>query len=147
MDTEAETRIDRPHSSIRSRTALRALLHEINQAIRDFLIALEVFVSCPTQDNAEHAWRESRMAWGLLLPHRGDMLRTNRTAIEELQSGIERLQLLVRDNEDVDVDLRGRLAQELIRRRDMLNALLADEGESRLRALLVSERAAAELGR
>lgn len=142
METNTDLRFHRPHLPTAVRQELPQTLREIEVAIGDFIIAVRDSIERPSPQNLERVSASSRLAWTLLLPSRREVLRSNRGIVEDFIEAVERLlQFFLEAARDADAF--ESVVEDLRRRKSLLDALLASDGERRIRELFAAERRAA----
>ena len=146
MDIQSELRIHRSHLPTAVRQEVPQTLREIRAAIDDFLIVARDLTERLNEQNVERTWESSGLAWALLLPSRRDVLQTDRAIVERFREAVEGLLRFLEDEVSQRRDAFKRLGKDLERRKSLLDALLAPNGERRIRELLASDRQAADLG-
>jgi hypothetical protein len=140
MDGSVDSRIDGPHLPTTVGHELPAKLREIESAVNSFVIAAEDFRATPSPASAGRVWGTSRLAWNLLLPHRDQLLHSDRSVVERFHAVVEQLRSSLADSPNADDEAFGRLAMDLTRRSSLLAALLTDDREHRIRELLTGAR-------
>jgi len=146
MDAKTEIRIHRPHLPNAVRKNMPEVLREIESAIDDFTSAGTALLERFDQESAQRVWTSSRVAWALLLPHRQPVLRERRFLVQRFCDLAGQLHDFLQTRKGRKDATFQRLAEDLARRKALLSALLAENGEPRIRELLNAERMAAGVG-
>jgi hypothetical protein len=115
-------------------------LIEIEAATNEFLAAANDFARHPNHENAERVWTSSRLAWSLLLPYRTQVIETNRPIAERFREGVQTLRQFLAAHVIPPDDVFQHLLTDLTHRESLLDALLALDGEPRIRELLTATR-------
>jgi hypothetical protein len=146
MDATPESLVHGPHLPNAVRENLPQVLREIESAIDDLVRAAQAFLQDPSQRNAEQVWLCGRLAWVLLLPYRRRVLRDKRLLIERFRRAVARTHGYLREGSRPKGELFERLLEDLGRREMLLSAMLAEDGEPRVRELLTADRMSVAVG-
>lgn len=146
MDNSAdvEHRFHGPHLPTTARQQLPETLKEIESAITEFLGAADDLIQDFSRPGAKRVWVSSRMAWSLMFPYRRPMLQTSRPLLEEFRTMVRRLREALETGTPVEGEFFEYLQKDLSRRESLLDALLSENSETRIRDLLAAERRAVE---
>jgi hypothetical protein len=146
MDTTADAgcRFHGPHLPTTVRRQLPETLREIESAIGDFLQAADDLVQTYSRCDAERVWLSSRMAWSLMFPYRRPVLRANPALVEAFRAAVSRVRDALGTERSGEDEFTEYLRHDLSRRERLLEALLSENSETRIRELLAAERHAAE---
>jgi hypothetical protein len=80
------------------------------------------------------------MAWSLMFPYRRLVLRTNPAIVEAFRAAVIRLREALGPNEQAEDELLDYLRGDFARRESLLDALLSDNSELRIRELHAAQR-------
>lgn len=111
----------------------------IRQAIREH--------GCiPRGTRTPGVWLASRMAWSLMFPYRRSVLRANPALVVAFRAAVSRVRDALATERLGEDEFTEYLRHDLSRRERLLEALLSENSETRIRELLAAERTAAEGG-
>ena len=142
MDTrgDAERRFHGPHLPTTVRRQMPATMKEIESATTEFLRAADDLIQDLSPRSAERVWICSRIAWGILFPYRRSVLRSQRSLLEAFRDSVTRVREALRSKRHPKDEFLEYLQDDLSRRESLLNALLSDNSETRIREWLAAEK-------
>ena len=148
MDTMANAwrRFHGPHPQTTVRRQLPDMLSEIESAIGEFVRASDELIQDFSRVSTERVWVSSRIAWSLMFPYRRLLLRTNPALVEAFRAAVRRVRETLGPDEHAEDEFLDYSRKDFARRESLLDALLSDDSELRLRQLLAAERQAVEKG-
>ena len=143
MDTnrdDVRRRFCGPHLPTTVRRRLPDTLKGIESATTDFLRAADDLIRDVNLRSAERVWMSSRTAWSLMFPYRRSVLQNDPALLDAFRAAVGRVRDALGTEQRAEGEFFEYLRGDLSRRESLLDALLAENSETRIRELLAAER-------